>query len=90
MKTISAPIQFRPAEKEDLISDSKTPRYGTAYLVMNQDGKSLSGFHIITRETDITELASWFKQGRVWVPLSCLDAEIVVDNEKAIQLNDAL
>ena len=78
---IKANISFRPAEKEDLIRDKKTLRFGQAYLVMNSDGKTLSGFHIVRPDTNPLELSSWFKQGRVYVPLCSLDSKIEINAE---------
>lgn len=76
---ITATIQCRPAEKEDLLRDAKTLRLGQAYLVMNGDGQTLSGFHIIRPETDPYELSAWFKAGRVFVPLCSVDSTIEIE-----------
>ncbi len=76
---ITANIQFRPAQKEDLLKNSKQLRLGQAYLLKNGDGKSLSGFHIIDTSTDPLELSAWFKDGKVFVPVSSLDSKIIID-----------
>lgn len=83
MGKITAPVTFRTAEKEDLLANSKQLRMGQAYLVMNGDGKTLSGFHITDPDTDAYELASWFQEGRVYVPIASVDAKIQVQESSS-------
>lgn len=86
-KHITAQVNFRPAEREDLsVSPKYTMRYGQAYAVANNDGATLSGMHVITLDTDAHELASWYKQGRVYVPVASIDNPITMiknDNNDA-------
>ena len=76
MKQVVAPVTFRPADPEDLKVNNKEMRIGQAYLVLNKENQKLSGFHIIDQETNAHQLAYWFKNDQLYVPVSCLDSEI--------------
>lgn len=65
------------------MANSKQLRMGQAYLVMNGDGKTLSGFHITDPDTDAYELASWFQEGRVYVPVASVDVQIQIQESSS-------
>lgn len=75
---ITALVTFRPAKSYDLKINDKLMRRGQPYLVVNSDQKTLSGFHVIDEHTDPYELAIWFKQDRLFVPVSCIDENIKI------------
>lgn len=82
MKTLTATLHFKQADKFDLIESQKKLRLGKEYWVLNQDLKTLSGKHTINQDTDANELAAWFKAGRVYVLESCLDKKICINKKE--------
>ncbi|WP_281991215.1 hypothetical protein [Aquimarina aggregata] len=75
---IVAQVAFRLAEPYDIKVSNRQLRFGQCFTVLNTDNKTLSGPHIINRETNIYELSDWFKSKRIYVPVSCLDQKIEV------------
>jgi len=75
---ISVNIKLRLAESDDLKATSKTLWYGKCYAVINSDGSTVSGMHIIDSDTDPLELKYFLDQKRLLVPVSCLDEDIKI------------
>ena len=76
---VQATINLRPAEAIDLAYNREL-NIGTEYYVLNGDGITLSGKHTITLGTDKEELNLFYKQNRIYVPVSCLDAPILLSS----------
>jgi len=77
-KHLLAQVLFREGAPDDLKVNPTTLKYGQAFVVINSDEKTLSGFHIITEDTDPKELAAWLNDKRLYVPVSCLDEDISI------------
>ncbi len=78
MDTTLVKLSLKKAVPEDLKKDKSTLRFGQTYAIINGDGKTLSGLHIINEETDPMELAQFLEQERILVPMSCLDSKIEI------------
>lgn len=75
---LKATINLRLATKEDLVYNSKL-LIGVKYYVLNNQSNSLSGLHETNEDTNKEELASFHKQKRVYVFVSCLDSPIIYE-----------
>ena len=79
-----AAFKLRPGTPEDFKINDNTWRYGQAYAVVNADGKTLSGMHVINRSTDPFEIKKFLEENRIFVPVSCLDYTIeILEREEA-------
>lgn len=78
---IQATLNFRLATRADLVVYEKL-NVGLEYWLKTIDGRRLSGKHVIDAQTDVNELNSFFKQHRMYVLESCIDKDILIDNEQ--------
>lgn len=76
---VQATINLRLAKREDLVFNKKL-MIGVEFYVLNGDGISLSGKHMVTLGTDKEEFGKLYKQKRIYVPVSCIDAPILLSS----------
>jgi len=75
---ITVQLQIRRATKYDVLKDNNL-RMGLTYYVKSILTKGMfCGPMVTTDYTDREEFSAWYKQGRIYVPISALDNKIKI------------
>lgn len=88
METKKVEFKIRRATKRDVMNEENTDlKVGTIFFCESviEPGR-ITGPYEISADPDIIsrkEFASWYRQGRIWVPICSLDNEISIITENS-------